>query len=111
MAEDEQGQTGVLDEIVRRIVRAVDPEQVILFGSRARGEAGPRSDYDILIVAPSSLPPWKRTVPVYALLGGMGVPKDVLWRTREEVEEWGNVKSHFVTTAMREGRVLYERAS
>ncbi len=40
----------VLDAMVRAIVDAVDPEQVWLFGSRARGQAGPESDVDLLVV-------------------------------------------------------------
>ncbi|WP_295445609.1 nucleotidyltransferase domain-containing protein [uncultured Thiodictyon sp.] len=41
MSEDE---TALLQQIVETIVRAVDPETIILFGSRARGEARPDSD-------------------------------------------------------------------
>ncbi|MDP6439639.1 MAG: nucleotidyltransferase domain-containing protein [Candidatus Brocadiia bacterium] len=99
----------LLDEIVTCIREAVHPVRIILFGSRARGESGPQSDFDILIVAPSSLPRWKRAVPVYRLLAGLGAPKDVVWWTPEEVEEWRGVRSHFISTVLREGRVLYER--
>ncbi len=111
ITQTEQTEDAVLREIVRRIVAAVHPDKVILFGSRARGDAHPDSDYDILIIAPSELPPWKRTPPVYDVLGGLGVPKDVVWWTREEAEDWRQVKSHFITRAIREGIVLYERAS
>ncbi|MBP8952465.1 MAG: nucleotidyltransferase domain-containing protein [Armatimonadetes bacterium] len=100
----------MLDEIVRRIREAVDPDKIILFGSRARGDAGPDSDYDILIIAPSDQPRWRRSAPLYSTLAGLGAPKDVVWWTRPEADDWRNVKSHFVTTAMREGRLLYARA-
>jgi len=98
-----------LTQIVARIREAVDPHRIILFGSHARGEGSPESDVDILIVAPSTLPRWKRTPAIYGLLAGLGVPKDVVWWTPEEVAEWRGVRSHFITTALREGRVLYER--
>ena len=101
----------VLDEIVRRIVEAVDPDKIILFGSRARGDAHPDSDYDILIIAPTSLPRGQRTGGLYSLLGGVGVSKDVVWWTAEEAAEWRNVKSHFITRVLHEGKVLYERAA
>ena len=99
----------ILAEAVARIRDAVQPERVILFGSHARGEAGSGSDIDLLIVAPSDRPRWKRTPRLYRLLAGLGVPKDIVWWTPEEIEEWRGVRSHFITTALREGRVLYER--
>ena len=101
----------LLREVVARIRRTVDPDRVILFGSRARGDAGPESDLDILVVAPSPLPRWKRTVPLYRALAGLGVPKDVVWWTPDEIDEWREVRTHFITTAVREGRVLYERSA
>ena len=101
----------LLREVVARIRRTVDPDRVILFGSRARGDAGPESDLDILVVAPSPLPRWKRTVPLYRALAGLGVPKDVVWWTPDEIDEWREVRTHFITTAVREGTVLYERSA
>jgi predicted nucleotidyltransferase len=101
----------ILQEIVRRIVAAVDPDKIILFGSRARGDAKPDSDYDILILAPSELPRWKRPLPARLALAGLGVAKDIVWWTAQEAEDWRNVNSHFITTALREGRVLHERAA
>ncbi len=101
----------LLREVVARIRRTVDPDRVVLFGSHARGDAGPESDLDILVVAPSALPRWKRTVPLYRALAGLGVPKDVVWWTPEEITEWRGVRSHFINTALREGRVLYERSA
>ena len=99
----------VAGEMTERIRRAVDPERVILFGSRARGDDGPGSDYDLLIVAPSDLPRWRRTVPIYRLLSGLGAPKDILWWTPDEVAQWRGVRSHFINTVLREGKVLYEK--
>jgi len=99
----------VTGQIVERLRQAVRPARIILFGSRARGETGPESDYDILIIAPSREPRWRRTAPLYGLLAGLGVPKDILWWTPEEVAEWQNVRSHFINTVLREGQVLYEK--
>ena len=111
MEQTTEASREVLDEIVRRIVEAVDPDRIILFGSRARGDADPDSDYDILIIAPSSLPPGQRTVPVYRALVGLRVPKDVVWWTAEEAAAWRNVKAHFITRVLHEGKVLHERAA
>jgi predicted nucleotidyltransferase len=96
--------------ITQKIVERFHPLRVILFGSRARGEADGDSDYDLLIIAPSDKPRWQRTVPVYRALAGMGVPKDIVWWTPEEIAEWDGVKSHFINTVLREGKVLYENA-
>jgi len=99
----------LLQQMVDRIRQAIDPHKVILFGSRARGDATPDSDFDLLIVAPSDRPRWQRTPPIYRLLAGLGVPKDVVWWTPEEIAQWRGVKAHFITTALREGKVLYEK--
>jgi predicted nucleotidyltransferase len=89
-------------------VEQFHPQRLILFGSRARGEARRDSDFDLLIIAPSNEPRWQRAVPVYRALAGLGVPKDIVWWTPDEVAAWQDVKSHFITTALREGRVLHE---
>jgi len=97
----------ILEEIVTRIVEHFDPQGLILFGSHARGEAREDSDFDLLIIAPSNEPRWRRTVPVYRLLAGLGVPKDIIWWTPEEIAEWRDVKSHLIHRALQEGEVLY----
>jgi predicted nucleotidyltransferase len=97
-----------LEQITRRIVEGFHPQRLILFGSRARGDERRDSDVDLLIVAPSAEPRWRRAVPVYRALAGLGVPKDIVWWTPEEIAEWQGVKTHFINTVLREGIVLYE---
>jgi predicted nucleotidyltransferase len=100
-----------IDEMVRRIAAAIDPDRIIIFGSNARDQTHADSDVDLLIIAPSDEPRWKRTVPLYRLLAGIGVPKDLLWWTPDEIGQWEHVPTHFVATALREGEVLYEPAA
>jgi len=69
--------TEMLEQITRRIVEGFHPQRLILFGSRARGDERRDSDVDLLIVAPSAEPRWRRAVPVYRALAGLGVPKDI----------------------------------
>ena len=99
----------VLAEIVRRLVAAVDPDRILLFGSRARGDHRPDSDVDLLLIKASAIPAHRRVIPAYRALAGVLVPTDILWRTPQEIEEWSRVSSHFTTRAVREGRVLYEK--
>jgi predicted nucleotidyltransferase len=99
----------LMDEIVKRIVEQVRPSKIILFGSRARGEARPTSDLDLLVIADSIEPRWRRAAPLYGALRDILVPMDILVYSPEEVREWSGVRQAFVTTAVREGRVLYER--
>ena len=98
-----------LEEMVRRIVEAVHPDKIILFGSHARGEAGSDSDVDLLIIAPSDQPNWRRTGLLYQVLRGIGVSKDILWATPEEAAFWADGLCHVIAVAQREGRVLYAR--
>ncbi len=97
-----------VEKLTQRIVEGFHPRRIILFGSHARGEAHSTSDLDLLIVAPSDQPRWQLAVPVYRALAGLGIPKDIVWWTPEEIAGWQNVKSHFINTVLREGRVLYE---
>jgi len=99
----------LLEEVVRRIVETVQPDRIILFGSRARGEAGPGSDLDLLVIKESDEPRYRRSIPILGALSRIMVPMDILVYTPEEVREWSQVRQAFVTTALREGRVLYEK--
>jgi predicted nucleotidyltransferase len=96
-------------DIVRRIVETAQPEKVILFGSRARGEAGPDSDFDLLVIKESDEPRYRRSVPLYVALADLPVEVEVMVYTPQEVEEWSQVPQAFVTTAVREGTTIYER--
>jgi predicted nucleotidyltransferase len=97
------------DTLVSRIVTAVHPERVVLFGSHARGDAAPQSDVDILVVADSNRPRYERAVSIYRAVADLPIELDVLVYTPAEVHEWSGVDQAFVTTALREGRILYER--
>jgi predicted nucleotidyltransferase len=99
----------LLEQVVERIVDQVRPEKVILFGSRARGSARPDSDLDLLVIAESSEPRYRRSAPLYGALSDILVPMDILVYSPQEVDEWRDVRQAFVTTAIREGRVLYEK--
>jgi predicted nucleotidyltransferase len=100
----------LLEQIVRLIVSAGDPQKIILFGSRARKEHRPDSDIDLLVVEESDLPRYKRSPRYYKATRGTFPAREIVVWTPAEIREWETVSNHFVTTAIREGRVLYERA-
>jgi predicted nucleotidyltransferase len=99
----------VVNDIVRRIVGTAQPEKVTLFGSQARGDARPNSDFDVLVIKSSDEPRYRRSAPLYAALADLPVEVEVMVYTPEEVEEWSSVPQAFVTTAVREGKTIYER--
>ncbi len=69
----------VLAEIVRRLAEAYQPERIYLFGSKARGDAGPDSDYDLMVIVSDDAPPERRRSRLaYEVLWGTGAAADVL---------------------------------
>jgi predicted nucleotidyltransferase len=97
----------LLDEVVRRIRSVGNPQRIVLFGSRARGDAPPESDVDLLLIEESALSRHRRPIPYLRALLGLFPAKDIVVYTPSEVAEWADVPNAFVTTALREGRILY----
>ncbi len=97
-----------LAELLRRLVPAYRPERVYLFGSRARGEAGPDSDYDLLLVVPDDASADRRRSRLaYEVLRGTGVAADVLVCTRSWFDRREGLKASLPGTVLREGRLLH----
>ncbi len=103
----------LLDRMVEKIVEEVDPDQIILFGSRARGDARAGSDVDLVVVESEPFGQARsrrlETARLYRTLSGFGVAKDILLYSRDEVDYWRDSINHVLARALREGRVLYER--
>lgn len=98
----------LLEQMTQRLVSALKPEQIILFGSHAYGEPTEDSDVDILvIVSQSDEPRYRRSRKAHKALRGMGIPKDILVMTRAEVERQASMSSSLVGQALRQGKVLY----
>ncbi|MGH7556399.1 MAG: HigA family addiction module antitoxin [Gemmatimonadota bacterium] len=104
---------GIMDEIVERLVDAIDPEMIVLFGSSASGEAGPASDVDLLVVDRQPFGPHRsrrgQLRRARRALSGMRIAKDLLLYSVDEFERWRRSPNHIVGRALRQGRVLYER--
>lgn len=104
----------LLDRIVKVIVDEADPEQIILFGSRARGDVSVGSDIDLVIVEAAPFGEGRdrraETARLYRALAFFDTPTDLLVYSRDEVEYWRDSLNHVLARALREGHLLYERS-
>ena len=96
-----------IEEMVRRIVERFHPEQVILFGSYARGQAGPDSDVDLLVVMPVHGSRRSAQLQVRLALHDIRLPKDVIVVTPDQFERQRDIPGTIVRPAFLEGKVLY----
>ncbi len=99
----------IIREMVRRIVEGFHPEMIVLFGSHARGSAGPDSDVDLLVVMPVIGSRRDLTIRIRKVLAGMGLAKDVIVATPEELDRYRELVGTIIYPAMHEGKVAYER--
>jgi predicted nucleotidyltransferase len=101
-------QDPVLDEIARRLVKAYRPERIYLFGSMARDEAGPDSDYDLMLIVGDDAPSEVRQSKLaYQVLWGVGRAADVLVWTRGQFGSRLHIPASLPATVMREGKLLH----
>jgi uncharacterized protein len=101
-------QDPVLNNIVDRLVSTFQPDRIYLFGSKARGEDTPHSDYDLMVIVHSSnQPSYKRSQLAYQSLKGIGTAIDVLVWTKSSFDSRLHLKASFPSTIVREGRLLY----
>ena len=97
----------VLDEIVRRIVEVAEPEKIILFGSTARGDAGPDSDVDLLIVKECAHE-LRLMAQIYESLHGVRVAVDAIVVSPGNLKRYKDTHALVYKPALREGVVLYD---
>ena len=100
-------QNAKLNEILKKLVARFKPKKVYLFGSRAKGNAKPGSDFDLfLIVESSDLSPAQRVVEAEKILWGDWTPVDVFIYTQAEFDHWKNELNTIANTVLSEGREL-----
>lgn len=98
----------LIADALDRTLAVVRPQRVVLFGSYARGDAGPDSDLDLLVVTPFEGPRSQTALAVLMALVDLPVPTDAVVLQPEEWERWRNVPGTIAYPADREGVVLYE---
>jgi len=99
----------MISEMVNRIVEHFDPEKIILFGSYARGEAGPDSDVDLLVVMPVQGSKREKQLEIRALLHGIQLAKDIVVSRPEDFDWRKDIVGTIEYPATKEGKVLYAR--
>jgi len=95
--------------MVHRLVAQFQPERIILFGSHARGTAGPDSDVDLLVILPVTGSKRAKQIEMRVALHDIRVPKDIIVATPEEVARRGHIVGTLMRPALQEGKVLYVR--
>ncbi len=91
------------------LAEAFHPERIYLFGSFARGDTTPDSDYDLMVVVPdSALPQYRRSQQAQRVLAQFKMAKDVLVWTRDEFYGDVHLVASLPATILREGIVLYD---
>lgn len=101
----------ILDEAVRRLVEAVHPQRIILFGSQARGTADGRSDVDLLVICPIRGERQEMELSMERSLRGLRLPRDLVLLSPEEFERDRHIPGTVARPASLEGKVLYDAAS
>ena len=96
----------VIAEAARRLASAAPGAQVILFGSHARGDAGPASDLDFLVVEPEVEDAVAESVRLRRTLRGLGVFADVIVISDRDAEEWRDVRGSLIHAAFADGRAI-----
>ena len=100
----------IIDDVVFKIASRFNPYKIILFGSYANGTQNEDSDLDLLIVQDSELPMQKRGLDIRMSLIGTKIPMDILIYTKTEFEQEKNSAFSFLKSAIKNSKVLYERA-
>ena len=98
----------ILADIVKRVVRAAQPEKIVLFGSAARGEMGPDSDYDLLVIKGGKFNYWRLMTKIRRQLRGKGAPVDVVLVSSTDAERYRNTHCLVICPALSEGKVVYD---
>lgn len=101
-------------DVIDATVEAIAPEKIVLFGSRARGDAGPDSDVDLLVVSSDSFTPQHTRQGelrrIRQALKAFPLPVDILLYSRDEIDAWRHSPNHVIARSLREGITVYERS-
>jgi predicted nucleotidyltransferase len=100
----------LIEQVTRKLVEGFQPLRIVLFGSYARGTAGPDSDLDLLVVMPDGTDSAETAVAMRQMLCDLPTPKDIIVTTPQEISRRGHMVGTILRPAIREGIALYERS-
>jgi len=100
-------EVGLLSHVRDRLVAGFQPLRIILFGSRARGDARPDSDVDLLVIVQEASDKRRMAIDIRSALRDLAVGKDVIVTTPDEIAERGQLVGSVLRPALRDGRVIY----
>ena len=103
----QQATQAALDRLVGEIVEAVHPLRIILFGSAARGDAGPESDLDVLVVMPDGTHGRRTAMHIHERVEDVGLAFDVVVSTPALLERQRRDPGLIYGTILDEGRTVY----
>ena len=96
-----------IDQLVEKVVEASHPLKITLFGSATRGELGPDSDIDLLVVMPEGTHRRQTAQHLYRQIRGLGVSFDILVATPDDLETHKDNIGLIYQTVLREGKQVY----
>ena len=109
-ADSRRKRNAHIKELCEQIAREFNPQKIILFGSQAYGKPTVESDIDLLVVMPDGTNRRQTAIAIRSTLGGLGVAKDVVVTTPDEITRRGDLIGTVLRPALREGKVLYDRS-
>lgn len=99
-------ESALIEEAGRRLADAAPGARVLLFGSHARGEAGPRSDLDFMVIEPRVENRAVESVRLRRALRGLGLFADIVVISEDDARSWGDVRGSLIHAALSEGRTI-----
>lgn len=107
MRNKRQLSANVLKNIIDRVVEMAHPEKIMLFGSAARGEMGPNSDVDLLVIVKPGVHRRRLAGEIYKNFIGVGQAVDIIVVTIDDVEHYKDSFALIIEPALKEGKVIY----
>lgn len=97
----------LVDKAIERILSAVKPKKIFLFGSAAHGKMRENSDIDMMVVVPNGMHRRKASQGIYRKMIGLGFAVDIVVVTEEDLEKYRDTPGYIIQSAMREGKLMY----